>query len=150
MKLKLADFIATVFKIGTLPIAPGTFGSLAALGVWFWIYPYFTLPIFIILTIIILAVGVYTSTIIERKTKEVDPSRIVIDEWVGQWIALWFVPQTLAFGFAAFILFRVFDIWKPGPIRKLDKLQNGWGVMLDDVAAGLLAGLILFGYKMYA
>lgn len=150
MKLKLSELFATVFYIGKAPLAPGTVGSLAAFAAWYYIYPWIGLPFLISVTIIITILGVITSSIIEGSTQESDPSRIVIDEWAGQWIAFWFIPHTLWYGIAAFILFRLFDIWKPGPIRKLDQLSNGWGVMMDDIAAGLAAGVILFIYQVAA
>ncbi len=149
MKQKLSELFATVFKIGTVPFAPGTVGSLVAFGAWYWIFPRINLLLFVIITLIIMILGVITSSIIEEYTKESDPSRIIIDEWVGQWIAFWFVPYSIGYGLSAFLLFRLFDIWKPGLIRKLDKLHNGWGVMLDDVAAGFLSGIILLMYRLF-
>jgi|TARA_B100000959_G_C14943651_1_gene608937 phosphatidylglycerophosphatase A len=138
-KEQLSDWIATCCKVGTLPIAPGTWGSLAAVSVWFWVINYITPIYFILLTVIIFTVGVFTSTIIERVSDAPDPSRIVIDEWAGQWIALFFVPQSILYGAAAFILFRIFDIWKPLFIRRLDRYPGGWGIMIDDAAAGFAA-----------
>ena len=139
MKNKLANWFSTVFKVGYLPLAPGTWGSLAALAVWFLIIESTSTITFIALIIIIFALGVYTSSITERYLNKIDPSVIVIDEWVGQWIALLFLPKSLLWGLVAFALFRLFDIWKPYPINSLDKISNGWGIMLDDVLAGLYA-----------
>ena len=68
-----------------------------------------------------------------------DPGEIVIDEWVGQWISLWWLEPSFFWGLFAFVFFRIFDIWKPWPANKLDLITQGWGVMLDDVAAGLYA-----------
>ena len=92
---------------------------------------------------IILGFGVYTSSITENKLKKKDPGVIVIDEWVGQWIALLFLPKSFLWGLVAFALFRLFDIWKPYPINILDKLKKGWGIMLDDVLAGIYALVII-------
>jgi len=138
-KEQLSDWIATCCKVGTLPIAPGTWGSLAAVSVWFWVINYITPIYFILLTVIIFTVGVFTSTIIERVSDAPDPSRIVIDEWAGQWIALFFVPQSILYGAAAFILFRIFDIWKPLYIKQMEKYSEGYGIMMDDVGAGAVA-----------
>lgn len=149
MKLKLSEIFASVFFIGKTPFAPGTAGSLAAFGIWYWIKPGLELHYLITITVVIFILGVITSSIIEREMNEEDPSRIVVDEWVGQWIAFWFIPYSLGYGIAAFCLFRLFDIWKPGPIRKLDKLANGWGVMMDDVAAGFASGIILLLYRIF-
>jgi len=145
---RLSDWIATVGKVGTLPFAPGTWGSLVALIAWFLIHDWLTPHLFIVVTIIIFIVGVITSTIVEKNSSSHDPSRVVIDEWVGQWVALAYLPKTIGFGIAGFLLFRLFDIWKPWPIRKLDEIPNGWGIMLDDVGAGLFALIIIQGYLL--
>ena len=138
--IHLAEWLATVGKIGRIPGAPGTWGSLTAVLVWL-ILPAFiiVLPIFLIMIIIITVIGVRTSTIIEDHYQQNDPDYIVIDEWVGQWVALCALPQTWTAGLVAFVLFRIFDIAKPWPINKLQKLSKGWGVMADDLAAGLFA-----------
>lgn len=140
MKNKLvANWFSTVFKVGYLPLAPGTWGSLAALTVWFLIIEPTSTITFTVLIVIIFTLGVYASSITERYLNKNDPSVIVIDEWVGQWIALLFLPKSLLWGLVAFALFRLFDIWKPYPINSLDKIANGWGIMLDDVLAGIYA-----------
>ena len=143
MKNKLANWFSTVLKIGYLPIAPGTWGSLAAVVIWFLIIESTSTITFITAIIIIFILGVYTSSITERHLAQKDPSIIVIDEWVGQWIALLFVPKSLLLGLVAFALFRLFDIWKPYPIKLLDKYPKGWGIMLDDVLAGVYALLVI-------
>ncbi len=143
MKNILANWVSTVLKIGYLPIAPGTWGSLAAIAVWFIIIESISTITFIVVIIIIFTFGVYTSSITERYLKEIDPSIIVIDEWIGQWIALLFLQKSLLWGLVAFALFRLFDIWKPYPIKTIEKIQGGWGIMLDDVVAGVYALLVL-------
>lgn len=139
MKLKLANYFSTVLKIGYLPLAPGTWGSLAALVCWYLILPSISSITFIVSILIIFVVGTYTSSVTESELDKKDPSVIVIDEWVGQWIALLFLPQSLLWGIVAFALFRLFDIWKPYPINKLDDIKGGFGIMLDDVLAGIYA-----------
>ena len=74
-----------------------------------------------------------------RELSSSDPSRIVIDEWVGQWIALFFVPKSIYFGLVSFVLFRIFDIWKPLYIKQMEKYSEGYGIMMDDVGAGAVA-----------
>ena len=143
MKNKLANWVSTVFKIGYLPTAPGTWGSLAAVVLWYLIIESISTITFIVTIIIIFILGVYTSSITERYSGQKDPSVIVIDEWVGQWIALLFLPKSLLLGLVTFALFRLFDIWKPFPIKILDKMPSGWGIMLDDVLAGFYTLLVL-------
>ncbi len=140
---KLANWFSTVLKVGYLPIAPGTWGSLVAVAIWFVIIESTSTITFIIAIIIIFILGVFTSSITERHLAQKDPSIIVIDEWVGQWIALLFLPKSLLWGLVAFALFRLFDIWKPYPIKALDKMPSGWGIMLDDVLAGVYALLVI-------
>lgn len=72
-----------------------------------------------------------------------DPSRVVVDEVVGFWIALFAVPKSLALVAIGFVLFRVFDIWKPFPIRKIETLPQGWGIMADDILAGIYTNVLL-------
>ncbi|MCJ7802827.1 MAG: phosphatidylglycerophosphatase A [Candidatus Marinimicrobia bacterium] len=143
MKNKLSNWFSTVFKIGYLPIAPGTWGSLAALLVWYVIIGYISTVTLTGLIVIIFVLGVYTSSITERNMAIKDPSVIVVDEWVGQWIALLFLPKSLLWGLIAFFIFRLFDIWKPYPIKILDHMKGGWGIMLDDVLAGIYAVLVI-------
>ncbi len=143
MKNKLANWVSTVFRIGYLPTAPGTWGSLAAVVLWYLIIESISTITFIVTIIIIFILGVYTSSITERYSVQKDPSIIVIDEWVGQWIALLFLPKSLLLGLVTFALFRLFDIWKPFPIKILDKMPSGWGIMLDDVFAGFYPLLVL-------
>lgn len=146
---KLANWFSTVLKIGYLPIAPGTWGSLVAVVIWFLIIESTSTITFITAIIIIFILGVYTSSITERHLAQKDPSIIVIDEWVGQWIALLFIPKSLLWGLVAFALFRLFDIWKPYPIKLLDKYPKGWGIMLDDVLAGVYALLVLSVFRVW-
>ncbi len=82
-------------------------------------------------------------------TGKSDPSEVVIDELAGQWFALIALPHTIGYGIAAFVLFRIFDIFKPPPIKQLERLPGGWGVMLDDVAAGVMTCTILNGFLYY-
>lgn len=148
----MVRLITTVFGIGLLRPAPGTWGSLAALPL-FWGIAWASGPWGALLAIVLLfALGTWATAEATRGQTEKDPSEIVVDEVVGQWIAL--LP--VAFGaaqvnaalsalwpgwIAAFVLFRLFDIWKPGPVARADARGDALGVMLDDVIAGLLAGL---------
>ena len=143
LRVELSEWLATCFKIGHLPIAPGTWGSLAAvIGWWLWLQ-YLDPLVFIVLIITIFIIGVFATNIIIDHTGEKDPSRIVIDEVAGQWLGLLVLPDGALYIAAAFILFRLLDIIKPWPIWQLEKFPKGWGVMLDDMLAGILTlGLI--------
>ena len=143
LRVELSEWLATCFKIGHLPIAPGTWGSLAAvIGWWLWLQ-YLDPLVFIVLIITIFIIGVFATNIIINHTGEKDPSRVVIDEVAGQWVGLLMLPDGALYIAGAFILFRFLDILKPWPIRQLEQFPKGWGVMLDDMLAGLLTlGLI--------
>lgn len=146
-----ALLLATGFGTGLFPVAPGTVGSLAGLP-WVWLI-LSTVPVsgFIPVALVLLVIGVLTARVAGRQWGQVDHSAIVIDEVLGQLITLmipvailgaWASPWLLYVG--GFLLFRVFDITKPWPANVFDqRVKNAWGVMLDDVAAGIWAGLIL-------
>jgi|TARA_B100001079_G_C16324985_1_gene476379 phosphatidylglycerophosphatase A len=139
----IARLISSVGYVGRVPLAPGTVGSFAAFCAWYIISPKIKTPYFIFLTLIIFFIGVYVSKLIEKELAVHDPGEIVIDEWVGQWIALWFIELSLFWGLITFCVFRIFDIWKPWPVNKMDLISNGWGVMLDDVAASIYTVLFI-------
>ena len=143
LRIELSEWLATCFKIGHLPIASGTWGSLAAvIGWWLWLQ-YLDPLVFIVLIITIFTIGVFATNIIIDHTGEKDPSRVVIDEVAGQWLGLLMLPDGALYIVGAFILFRFLDISKPWPIQQLEQFPKGWGVMLDDMLAGLLTlGLI--------
>ncbi len=138
-QVKIAEIIGTAAFIGRLPLAPGTWGSAAALLVWYFITPCIESPLFLLITLALFFIGVVVSDILIEAWNEDDPSAIVIDEWVGQWIALWLVPHNIAWGLMAFLWFRLFDILKPGPVQLMEAMKSGVGVMMDDVVAGILA-----------
>ena len=135
----LTKFIATGFYSGYSPVAPGTAGSVA--GLLFFLIPGFGTPIPLATAAIIgFLIGTFTSNQMEKRFGE-DPPIVVIDEIVGMWISLLFLPKNLFVIFTAFILFRIFDIVKPQPARYMEKFQHGWGIMLDDVVAGIYANV---------
>ncbi|MEZ5912030.1 MAG: phosphatidylglycerophosphatase A [Paracoccaceae bacterium] len=150
-----ARLIATWFGAGLLRPAPGTWGSLAALPLGWVLHGLGGFPALALATLFVFGAG-WWATIRETAGKaDHDPSEIVVDEVVGQWIALW--PLSLGLwhggaapwlfpdpgGIGAFVLFRLFDIWKPGPVGWADRRNDALGVMLDDVVAGLLAALVV-------
>ena len=139
---KIAEITSTVFYIGRLPLAPGTWCSFIAFLSWFYLRFYIEGVFILYASLILFFVGVAVSTIHSEVIKKDDPSEIVIDEWVGQWIALWLIPHSFYWGFASFLLFRFFDISKLGPVQGMDDLKSGTGIMMDDVVAGILALLV--------
>jgi phosphatidylglycerophosphatase A len=141
-----AGWIATGFGSGLSPFAPGTVGSAVALIPWFALRE-LPLPFVLLLIAAAFALGVWASNGVIAKLSIDDPGLIVWDEFVGQWIALlpllWFTRND-AWILAAFVLFRLFDIAKPWPVSWADRaIKGGFGVMLDDVLAGLYAALVL-------
>ena len=143
LRVELSEWLVTCFKIGHLPIAPGTWGSLAAvIGWWLWLQ-YLDPLVFIVFIFTIFTIGVFAANIIIDHTGEKDPSRVVIDEAAGQWLGLLILADGTLYIAGAFVLFRFLDILKPWPIRQLERFPKGWGVMLDDMLAGLMTlGLI--------
>ncbi len=130
-------FFATGFYVGYSPIAPGTAGSLLMILI-FLLLPALTIFSHLLLILIISILGVWSSTrVAEKKGK--DPSIVVIDEMAGMSIALLACPVTIITFLTAFLAFRLFDIFKPFPIRKSENLPGGWGIMMDDIMAGLFS-----------
>ena len=142
LRFKLAELIGTVFYVGRMPIAPGTGGSLAALIVWYIVKPAISDPLLLLITGGIFFAGIAAVEILIKAWDDTDPKAVVIDEWVGMWIALYLVPHDIKWGVVAFLFFRLFDILKPGPIQIMDDMHDAIGVMMDDVAAGILACLV--------
>lgn len=140
-KSQLAKLISTFFYAGYFPFAPGTFGSLITLVIiWFLIPLFFYILLPISLGLFFLSV--WSASRVEE-TFGKDGSPIVIDEVTGMVISLIFVPKEIKFFVGAFLLFRLFDIIKPPPARRMERLKGGWGVTLDDVIAGIYANLSL-------
>jgi phosphatidylglycerophosphatase A len=143
LRLKISEWIATCFKVGYLPLAPGTWGSIFSILLWWVFIKDLNLYVFGVLIVLFFIIGIVTSNIIIDELDNNDPSHIVIDELVGQWLALLFLPNGLINIAIAFILFRFFDIIKPWPISLIEKLPKGLGVMSDDLVAGFITlGLI--------
>jgi phosphatidylglycerophosphatase A len=140
---RLAVFIATVGYCGYFPIAPGTVGSAAGLVfyllVWWAQSPVFEAGLILLL----FAVGVWAGTTAERYFGGIDPGPIVLDEVVGMLITLAFIPVGIAGALIGFFLFRLFDVLKPFPAGRFEKLHGGLGVMADDAMAAIYANLVL-------
>jgi phosphatidylglycerophosphatase A len=143
-----AWLVGTFFGAGLLRPGPGTYGSAAAALLWFaaarLLHPGATAMITGTLVAAMLAtlIGIPAATIVARETGREDPGHVVIDEVAGQLIALVAMPQSAGWVVLAFLLFRLFDITKPPPVRQLERLPAGTGIMLDDLGAGLYALLL--------
>jgi phosphatidylglycerophosphatase A len=143
--------LATWFGCGYAPKGPGTAGSLAAIAIAWALHEYAGVgPVgFAILAAGLTLPAIWAADVTARETGLKDPQIVVIDEVVGQWLALAGAGAGAAqlnwkTFLAAFVLFRAFDIWKPPPVRQLEKLPGGTGIVLDDVMAGLYAALVLW------
>lgn len=139
-----AALLATWFGSGLLPWAPGTWGSLAALPFAWVIMAYTGAAGLLIAALVVFAVGCWAAGRVERASGVKDPGFAVIDEVAGQWLTLVVAPLDPLFYLAGFLLFRLVDIWKPFPIRHIERnVPGGLGIMADDVAAALYAALVL-------
>jgi len=143
--------IASGFGTGFSPFAPGTAGAALATIIWiaisFLVSPTCLLLITAALIIIFTILGIWSANVLEPEWGK-DPSRIVVDEMVGVWIPLLAVDTDhLYYALAAFVLFRLFDIFKPLGIRKMEDLKGGIGVMMDDILAGVYSLVVLLGIR---
>ncbi len=137
---RLFLFIATGAYSGYLPKAPGTWGSVAGVILWLIVFQWLSLPTYLSLLALLFVVGVFSAGAAEKIVDQGDPGLVVIDEIVGQLIALLLVAPRPAPILLAFLLFRLFDIIKPFPVSWCDShLHGGMGIMLDDVLAGIYA-----------
>lgn len=140
--MSLSRLLATVFGLGFVPLAPGTAASAAAALAYALVLHRWPWPLYSALVVVLFAVGGVVAARVAAELGRPDPGPVVVDEVSGQLIALAFLPAGwLAVG-VSFALFRFFDIIKPWPIRRLERLPGGWGIMADDAAAGLAAAVL--------
>ena len=142
MKLNLIEkILGSGFFTGYIPFASGTFGSLAAVIIY--LIPGFENPTILLLLIsIFTVVGVNLGSKFEKIYGK-DPKECTIDEFVGTWISLLFLPKNLVYVLGAFLIWRVFDIIKPFPANYVEKIKGGWGIMLDDIIAGFYSFIVV-------
>lgn len=145
MRVRWAWLVATAGGVGAVPWAPGTAGSVVGLvlaaTVGQLVSPWWYLG----LVGVLFFSGVAAAQAVEQATLRKDPSHVVIDEVVGMLLALFALPARSGVFFSAFLCFRGLDIFKPFPIRRLERQPGGWGIMLDDLAAGLCTNLLVRG-----
>jgi len=151
----IAYWIATWFKVGLWPKMPGTWGSLMAVPAAALLYLLFGPKGLIIMTFIGFVVGIIASYFVLYSTVDPDPSFIVIDEVIGQWFVFWVAGADIRFWALGFVLFRVFDILKPYPIKQIElyfadgtQLSKATGIMVDDIVAGGYAIICLWILKL--
>jgi phosphatidylglycerophosphatase A len=151
-KSKISWLLATFFGVGFLRPGPGTYASAATVLCWWaasrlvpasFVSGYWVLPAQIAAAVAVTLIGIHPATVVEREYGKPDPGFVVIDEVAGQMIALIAAPVHWKYLLAGFILFRGFDITKPFPVRRLERLPGGIGIMMDDVGAGVYALILL-------
>jgi len=142
MKLNLFEkLLGSGFYTGYIPFASGTFASFAALLIYF-IPGFESLHIIIPVTVLFLFIGIYTGNKFEMLYGK-DPAECTIDEMVGMWISLIHLPKTITIALVTFFLWRALDIYKPFPARSSEKLEGGFGIMMDDVISGFYTLIIM-------
>jgi phosphatidylglycerophosphatase A len=137
--------LASVFGAGYAPVASGTVGSFVTV-VAIWLLPLTPLRIAIALVVVTL-IGIWSGSRVERLLGKKDPGVIVIDEVAGMLLSVILLPRTIPVLVTAFLLFRLFDIWKPFPARESQALTGGMGVMVDDLVAGVYALVLVLGAR---
>jgi phosphatidylglycerophosphatase A len=137
------SILATWFGCGLSPLAPGTVGSAAAIAIAYFLpWPPYA---FALMALAITPIGIWAAGETARQMDREDPGLVVIDEVAGQWLTLAGASALNWKSFlAAFLFFRLFDIWKPFPVNRLEALPGGLGIMADDLAAGVYAALVIF------
>lgn len=140
---RVARLVATFFYIGFAPIVPGTFGSLATFAIYLLLMTTSHWPIYLGTILLVVAVGIWAAGRVELDTKIVDPSFVVIDEVAGQLITLFLIPFNWTYMAIGFLVFRAMDIIKPFPARRAEQLPGGFGIMTDDVLAGIYGNAVM-------
>jgi phosphatidylglycerophosphatase A len=147
---QLGVLIATFFGVGRIPFAPGTWTSLlVTLIIYFIPSQPLSFTFLALVTAIVFIIGIPAAQTCEKHFQKTDPGQCVIDEVAGQLLCLWFLPHTIGFYGAAFLLFRFFDILKPFPIKASERIPHGFGIMVDDILAGFYTMIILHGVRYF-
>lgn len=146
--------LTTGFYSGYSPIAPGTMGAVVATLMWLVPYTYCTHIELQLVTLAAILLFTFVSIPSIRRVEKSwgeDPSRVVVDEMVGVWISLLAVPDEAHWAriVGAFVLFRLFDIVKPLGVRRMERIGGGWGVMLDDILAGVYGAIVLYVVSLW-
>src|SRR5882672_3514253 len=142
---RIGVFIATCAYVGYAPVAPGTFGSAIGLAVFYVVRRQRSTTVEVAAIVVLAVVGLWSATEAEHHFGGIDPGPVVIDEVVGMLMTLALHPVNVAGALAGFFIFRVLDVVKPWPARRLELLPGGFGVVLDDVMAGVYGNLMVWG-----
>ena len=145
MRDKLVRFLATGVYTGYLPVS-GTFGTMVGWAVYMALR-HNTL-LFASWIAVGIAGGAYVCTLAEQLFREKDSHKIVLDEVVGYWVTMFLLPFDPGYAIAGFFLFRLFDVWKPWIINSVQSWPGGWGIMMDDILAGLLSNIVLQVFRI--
>ena len=143
MNDRINTLISSFFFLGYSPVAPGTAGTLGAIPLFYLMASYLSSEWYILILILITALAIMVSSRAEKIYNKEDPGEVVIDEVVGYLVTMAFIAPTAVNIVLGFLLFRALDILKPFPCRRLEKIHGGYGIVLDDVAAGVWANLLL-------
>jgi len=144
----LAKILATCGGIGYFPLAPGTVASFGMILLYkYWLFQW-NWPVYLGMAVPFYALGVLSSSVYSTQIKREDPGTVVIDEALGQYLALFTLSPTWTLLLMSFVLFRFFDILKPLFIKKAEKFHSGWGIMLDDIVAGVYASILVNLYLL--
>ncbi|MCC7007607.1 MAG: phosphatidylglycerophosphatase A [Acidobacteria bacterium] len=146
---RLAVLIATAGGAGFVPVAPGTAGSAVGIALY-WFTRHWSAPAQVTLVIVVCAAGVWAASRAALHFRRKDPGQVVIDEVAGQLVTVLLLGVGAAGAILGFLVFRLFDIVKPWPVRRLEALPGGWGIMADDLAAGALGWVLLRGVSYLA
>ena len=149
MKNKIISLIVTFGGFGNVRHFPGTVGSLAGLFLGVFIIFFFNHNIFLMSFFILTFLGIFATDEYLKSSKNNDPQEVVIDEVLGQWIAIAFVPFTASSLILAFVIFRILDIGKPFPINKIEAIKGYIGVIGDDILAGVVTAIIIISLNAY-
>lgn len=142
MPARIATFLATAGYVGFVPIAPGTFGSAVGLVVYAAVAMTHSWAVEALVLAVVLAAGIWSAGRVEREMGK-DPGAVVIDEVAGMLITLAFIDVSVTGAIVGFFIFRVLDVIKPPPARRLENLHGGPGIVLDDVMAGIYSNIVL-------
>jgi len=143
-----SKILATFFGVGFFPLAPGTLTSLVVVMLYKFLLFNLSWPVYSLLFLFLFFGGIFVSSSYSTELGKTDPRKIVIDEACGQLLVLFRMPTSWFLLLLGFFLFRIFDIIKPYPIRKVEKLKKGWGIMLDDILAAIYAIILMRIYLL--